>query len=131
MDDMLRFPSAVEHDAGIDAWLSAQRVELRGLIEPWFTQMRHCGADVRELMHDGAPTACVGDAAFAYVNAYRHHANVGFFFGAFLEDPAHLLEGSGKRMRHVKLRPGEPVNTAALGQLITRAYADVRSRLGR
>lgn len=130
MDAMMRFPAAIRHDATIDVWLRSQRQELRVLIEPWFTQMRHCGVDVRELMHDGAPTACVGEAAFAYVNAYRHHANVGFFFGAFLEDPAHLLEGTGKRMRHVKLRPGESVNEAALGQLIARAYADVRARLG-
>ena len=130
MDAMLRFPSAIRHDATIDVWLRSQRDELRTLIEPWFTQMRQCGADVRELMHDGAPTACIEDAAFAYVNAYRHHANVGFFFGAFLEDPARLLEGTGKRMRHVKLRPGEPVDKAALGQLIVRAYADVRARLG-
>ena len=68
--------------------------------------MRRRGADVHELMHDGCPTACVGDAAFGYVNAFREHVNVGFFTGAFLSDPDGLLEGTGKRMRHVKLRPG-------------------------
>jgi len=131
MDAMMRFPSAVRHAVDVDAWLRAQREELRSLIEPWFTQMRRCGDDVRELMHDGAPTACVDDAAFGYVNAFRQHADVGFFFGAFLADPAHLLEGTGKRMRHVKLRPGQPLNELALEQLIALAYADMRARLGR
>ena len=84
---------------------------------------------MRELMHDGCPTACVGDAAFGYVNAYRDHVNVGFFFGALLEDPARLLEGTGKRGRHVKLRPGCEVDDKALAQLVETAYIDIRARL--
>ena len=129
MDDILRFPTAVKHDPAIDAWLGAQRADLRPLAETWYARMRQCGADVRELMHDGCPTACVGDAAFGYVNAYRDHVNVGFFFGALLMDPARLLEGTGKRGRHVKLRPGREVDSAALAELVGAAYADIRARL--
>ena len=84
---------------------------------------------MRELMHDGCPTACIDDAAFGYVNAFKDHVNVGFFYGALLKDPAHLLEGTGKRMRHVKLRPGQDVDAAALSNLIDVAYADIRARL--
>ena len=131
MDDLLRFPSAVRHDPEIDAWLRAQRDDLRPLVETWFARMRRCGGDVRELMHDGCPTACVGDAAFGYVNAFRDHVDVGFFFGALLEDPARLLEGTGKRGRHVKLRPGREVDPAALARLVEAAYVDIRARLGR
>jgi hypothetical protein len=78
---------------------------------------------------DGHPTACVGDAAFGYVDAFSAHAGIGFFFGAELDDPAGLLEGTGKRMRHLKLRWGQPVNTAALTELISAAYRDIRLRL--
>jgi hypothetical protein len=91
--------------------------------------MRDCGADVRELLHDGHPTACVGDAAFGYVNAFSFHVNVGFFCGAMLDDPAGLLEGTGKRMRHVKLRWAQQVNAVALSELIAAAYRDIRLRL--
>ena len=129
MDDILRFPSAVKHDPAIDAWLRAQRDDLRPLVETWFVRMRQCGGDVRELMHDGCPTACVDDAAFGYVNAFKDHVNVGFFFGALLKDPARLLEGTGKRGRHVKLRPGREVDSAALAQLVDAAYVDIRARL--
>jgi hypothetical protein len=131
VDDILRFPTAVRRDPAIDVWLRAQRDELRPFVETWFARMRQCGGDVRELMHDGCPTACVGDASFAYVAAYRDHVNVGFFFGALLPDPARLLEGTGKRGRHVKLRPGHEVDAEALGRLVEAAYADVRARLGR
>jgi hypothetical protein len=103
---------------------------LRQLARTWFEQMRGCGADVRELLHDGHPTACVGDAAFAYVNAFRAHVNVGFFHGAMLDDPAGLLEGTGKRMRHVKLRPAQQVSAGALRELLAAAYRDIRLRVG-
>ena len=130
MDGILRFPSAVKHDPAIDAWLRAQRDDLRPFVETWFGHLRRCGGDVRELMHDGCPTACVGDAAFGYVNAFKSHVNVGFFFGALLNDPARLLEGTGKRGRHVKLRPGRELDSAALARLVATAYADIRARLG-
>jgi len=102
---------------------------LRRFAQPWFEQMRDCGADVRELLHDGHPTACVGDAAFGYVNAFSAHVNVGFFHGAMLDDPAGLLQGTGRRMRHVKLRWAQQVNAVALSELIAAAYRGIRLRL--
>jgi hypothetical protein len=129
MSELFRFPSAARRDPGVDAWFSKPDDELRHLARPWFERMRSCGDDVRELLHDGQPTACVEDAAFGYVDAFRAHVNVGFFFGAELDDPAGLLEGTGKRMRHVKLRCGHHVNARALNELITAAYRDIRSRL--
>jgi hypothetical protein len=54
---------------------------------------------------------------------------VGFFHGASLADPAKLLQGTGRRMRHVKLKPGTPVNSQALYSLIERAYHDIKARV--
>ena len=129
MDSLMRFPSAVHRDAAVDAWFSEPNHELRRFAQSWFELMRGCGADVRELLHDGHPIACVEDAAFGCVDAFNAHVNVGFFNGADLEDPARLLEGGGKRMRHVKLEPGRPVNGEALRDLIGAAYRDLKRRL--
>jgi hypothetical protein len=129
MNDLLRFPSAVRRDPRIEAWFSDYADPLRLMVRTWFESMRGCGADVRELLHDGCPVACVGDAPFGYVNAFTAHANVGFFHGATLADPAGLLEGAGKRMRHVKLRPGKALDVEALNDLILAAYHDIRRRL--
>lgn len=125
----MTFPSAVRHDPAIDAWFVQPDHEMRLVVRPWFERMRGCGADVRELMHDGWPTACVGEAAFGYVAAFTAHANIGFYHGADLDDPHGLLEGAGKRMRHIKLRWGAPVDEAALTALIAAAYRDIRGRL--
>ena len=130
MNDLLRFTGAVRRDPKIEAWFSDIAGPHRLMVRTWFERMRGCGADVRELLHDGCPVACVGDAPFGYVNAFRAHASVGFYYGAMLADPARLLEGEGKRMRHVKLRPGEKTNVEALSNLIAAAYRDIQQRLG-
>ena len=127
MIQLMCFESAVERDPAIDTWLDSRPPELGAIARLWFERMRECGDDVRELLHDGHPTACVGEAAFGYVNVFTAHVNVGFFLGAHLADPAGLLEGAGKNMRHVKLRPGAAVDRAALAALIEAAYARVKS----
>ena len=127
--EIFRVSGAVKHDSAVDSWLTDDPVELRSIARNWFARMRQCGDDVRELIHDGCPVACVEDAPFGYVNSFKSHVNIGFFYGTALEDPARLLDGSGKRMRHVKLSPGGELSAAALGDLISAAYVDIRARL--
>jgi len=127
--DLLRFNGAVERDPAIDSWMNEHAGELGAIAHQWFEVMRTCGDEVRELLHDGCPTACLGDAPFGYVNVFASHVNVGFFRGATLPDPAHLLQGAGKFMRHVKLRPGTDTNTTALNRLIYAAYSDIKARV--
>jgi hypothetical protein len=127
--DIFRVSKTSRQDPDVAAWLTGEPAELRNVARQWFLQMRACGDDVRELMHDGCPVACIADVPFGYVNSFKSHVNVGFFDGALLEDPAGMLQGSGRRMRHVKLLPGEPVNTKALSDLIVAAYRDIKNRL--
>ena len=127
--EIFRLSGAVRRDPAVDFWLSNRPAELQSIAQEWFAQMRLCGDDVRELMHDGCPVACVEDAPFGYVNSFKSHVNVGFFRGAMLEDPAGLLEGGGKRMRHVPLKPERRPDAAALRELIDAAYADIKLRL--
>ena len=129
MNQLMRFPRAVRTDPAIDTWMDNQPAALAAIARHWFEAMRGCGDDVRELLHDGHPTACVEDAAFGYVNAFTAHVNVGFFRGADLSDPDALLEGTGRFMRHVKIRPGRHVDREALLSLIQAAYADMRERV--
>ena len=126
---LLRFDGAVERDPAIEAWLDERAGPLGAIARDWFEAMRHCGDEVRELLHDGCPVACLGDAPFAYVNVFTAHVNVGFFHGASLPDPDRLLEGAGRFMRHVKLRPGTATNSAALSRLIEAAYSDIQARV--
>ena len=127
--DLLRFDGALLQDPAIDEWMKKHAGELGAIAKHWFQLMRSCGDEVRELMHDGCPVACLGDVPFAYVNVFTSHVNVGFFQGASLPDPAHLLQGTGKSVRHVKLRPGTSADDAALTKLIETAYASIKARV--
>jgi hypothetical protein len=129
MSRIMRFPGSVTRDPAIEAWMREHTDELGAIARRWFEVMRDCGDDVRELLHDGHPTACVDDAAFAYVNAFTAHVNVGFFLGAEIADPSRLLEGTGRFMRHVKLRPDRDPDATALTRLIKTAYTDMKQRL--
>ena len=126
---MFRLNGAVESDLAIDGWMKEHAGELGTIAQKWFQVMRKCGDEVRELLHDGCPTACLGDAAFGYVNVFTSHVNVGFFQGSSLPDPARLLQGTGKWMRHVNLKPGTATNVAALSRLIDAAYMDIKQRV--
>ena len=128
MTAIFRLSGAGKRDPIIEEWLNKTDA-LTGIARTWLKRMRGCGEDVTELMHDGCPTVCVEDAPFAYVNVFKSHTNVGFFYGAHLDDPAGLLEGAGRNMRHVKLRPGQEPDSVALGELIDTSYLDVRVRL--
>ena len=129
MSQLFRLYGSVRRDPAVESWMREHAGELGVIARRWFEVMRDCGDDVREVLHDGHPTACVGDAAFAYVNAFKAHVNVGFFHGAEIADPDFLLEGTGKCMRHVKLRHDREVDAAALNKLVETAYTDMKERL--
>jgi hypothetical protein len=131
MEELLRYSGSARHDPAVDKWLHQQQAELGAIARQWFARIRECGDDVRELMHDGFATACIQDVPFAYVGVFKAHANIGFFRGSQLRDPNHLLLGTGKRMRHVKVNPGEELDSAAVSALIDEAYLDIKARLGR
>jgi hypothetical protein len=128
-EPILRLSGALKRDPAVALWLADAPAPLRSIAERWFVRMQRCGDDVLELVHDGCPVVCVEDAPFGYVNAFRTHVNVGFFHGAMLDDPGGLLEGTGKRMRHVKVYPGREPDEDALAGLIDAAYADIKARL--
>jgi len=129
VSSFLTFDGAVKHQPQIDGWFDARRSELAAIARQWFAEMRNCGDDVTELLHDGHPTACVADAAFGYVNVFTAHVNIGFFHGASLADPAGLLQGTGRFMRHVKARPEALPESTALKALIRAAYLDIKTRV--
>jgi len=129
VSSFLRFNGAIRHQPQIDRWFESQRQELAVIARDWFSQMRDCGQDVTELLHDGHPTACVEDAAFGYVNVFTAHVNVGFFHGASLEDPSQVLQGTGRFMRHVKARPGALPDRVTLEALVRAAYTDIKTKL--
>jgi len=130
MRGLFRLAVAADASAQVEQWLGTQTGEVGAIARRWLICLRRSGEDVHVVMHDGCPTACVDGAAFAYVGSFTGHVTVGFFHGTALPDPAGLLQGSGKYMRHVKIVPGRSVDEPALSRLVTAARDDIRVRLG-
>ncbi len=129
MDKILRFSGKDLEDMTFAEWLESKPTDLGQIAKKWFLEMQNCGHDVESIIHDGYPIACYDQAPFAYVNAFTHHVNIGFFYGAELQDPYRMLEGSGKRMRHIKVKPGAWTNEEGIRSMIKAAYVDIKIRL--
>ena len=55
--------------------------------------------------------------------------NIGFLRGAYLAGPHRIMEGTGKLIRHVKIRLDEPIDAEAIKRLLLDAYADMRRQV--
>ena len=65
------------------------------------------------------------DGPVAYVYSASGYVQFGFFFGSSLNDPKGLLEGSGKYVRHTKVRGPSGIDERALAALLRQAMARV------
>jgi hypothetical protein len=95
-------------------------------------------AEVRRVVCDAAPEATEtfyhgalgygpsgsGSDRILYIAPQNGYVNLGFFFGVGAPDPTRLLEGSGKRMRHVKVRTVLAAHDPALMPLIQEGWAN-------
>lgn len=61
---------------------------------------------------------------YVYIAPYRSHVNLGFYRGAFLNDPAELLEGKGDCLRHIKIDAAEAAKSAAVKHLMRQAISE-------
>jgi hypothetical protein len=68
---------------------------------------------------------------FCYIAPYGKHVNLGFNYGLVLPDPDRLLEGAGKKFRHVKIQNLEDVEQPALKKLLQAAIEERKHVLGK
>src|SRR6266851_10225025 len=61
---------------------------------------------------------------YAYIGVQKSHVNLGFYHGTVLSDPTGLLEGRGKKLRHVKLHSLKAARNHALKELLRQAVSD-------
>ena len=83
---------------------------------------------------DGAASYGIGpkkmSEAYSYIMPKESYVNLGFYYGVSLADPAGLMEGTGKNLRHVKVRSIKDIRKPALRELIKAALAERRKAFG-
>jgi hypothetical protein len=67
---------------------------------------------------------------FCYIGAHSEHVNLGFYYGADLSDPEELLKGTGKKLRHIKVRTVEDVDRPAIRHMVQISLEERKNVLG-
>ena len=89
-----------------------------------------------EVPRPGEPSAAYGfgekkmSEAYAYIMPQKGYANLGFYHGANIESEYPLLEGSGKRLRHIKMHDLEMVKSAEVKDVLLAAMRERKNALG-
>ena len=86
-----------------DSWLAALEPPLRRLAEALRCLIIEAHPGMTETIKWGNPVF-EREGKVCYLAATRAYVSLGFFNGAALSDPEGILEGTGKKMRHVKVR---------------------------
>ena len=111
----------------VDGWLAEVDDPERDLAAAVLEFVRATLEDAEETVKWNQPCWVVAGANCLYVSAQDGYVNLGFYDGAALDDSAGLLEGTGKRMRHVKVRSADALADDALSELVAAAEAHARS----
>ncbi len=131
MAKLLRFTGKDLQDIDMNSLLEGKPTDLQPIALKWLTAIKNSGPEVEQIFHDNYPIGCVDEAPFVYVNVFAAHVNVGFFYGVDLQDPKGLLEGTGKRMRHIKLKTNSNYADEDILLLLQHAYLDIAERLAK
>ncbi|MGA1849090.1 MAG: DUF1801 domain-containing protein [Thermoplasmatota archaeon] len=102
-----------EYINGLDPWAAEIVSELRRIVIDAIPE-------VSESIKWAQPVYDV-NGPMIFIKAHSKHVNFGFWRGVQLEDPRGLLEGTGEKMRHVKITSGDEIDSEGLRFLIEQA----------
>ena len=124
----IRYRDAARRDPAIDACVRSVESPLGATLARLVSLIRSSVSGHDEVLFRGAPSFCLQGEPFCYLVGYPKQVKLGFCDGASLSDPAGLLRGKGKYMRHVPLAPGETFPGAAIAHLVAQSAHRVRAR---
>jgi hypothetical protein len=116
----------------VRAWLENLPAEKKPIIETLRRLIASVAPEAHEIIYQDALRYSLTDSGvdqILYLAIFEKHINLGFFFGGFLPDPEGLLVGSGKRMRHIKIRSLQESENPAITSLLAQAWADGLQRV--
>jgi len=98
---------------GLESWQAEIVSQVRGIVLQAAPQAKESIKWAQPVYESGGP--------FAYMKAFKKAVNFGFWRGIDLDDPKGILEGSGDKMRHVKLTSLEDIDAAQFADFVRQA----------
>jgi hypothetical protein len=108
----------------LDSWFAAAPPAQRAILAKLRALVKSSAPGVVEEIKWSRPCYSTTNGLFCYLQSTKNHVTLGFQKGALLDDPAGLLEGSGKELRHLKLQ-----NLADIDERAARALLEQAARL--
>ena len=109
----------------VEAFLSNYPEEIRRISAELRKIARNTMPRAHEFLYYDAINYSLDDSPLkrvCYISPMEKYVTLGFLFGAQLEDQHHLLQGRGKRARHVKIRTLRETRNSALKELVKGAW---------
>jgi hypothetical protein len=104
----------------VDSWMEELGPSLREIAQTLRLLVLQAVPDVSESIKWGVP-CYERSGKVCYLAANKGHINLGFFNGAGLNNPDGLIEGTGEKMRHVKVRKPEDIRPDVFAALVQEA----------
>lgn len=115
---------AEQTDPVVEEILAQHKPEVRAVAEALRTLVRRTAPHLKEEGKPGWSNIVYrGRGVVCAISPHKDHVNLHFYKGTALQDPEGLLEGSGKALRHVKVRRLEDLPRQALERLLRQAVA--------
>jgi hypothetical protein len=117
----------------VRAWLEKLPAEKKPIVKALRRIIASVAPEAHEIIYQDALWYGPPDSGYPilYITVFKAHSNLGFFYGGFVPDPERLLVGSGKRMRHIKIRSLQETENPAITSLLAQAWADGLQRVER
>ena len=106
----------------VDSWLAERDPSIRPLCDALRRIIRGAAPQLEESIKWGNPVYTGNDNIF-YISTADTYASLGFFNGAILTDPQGRIEGTGKKMRHMKVRAVEDMDVEQIESWVKEAVA--------
>lgn len=107
-------------DPAVESYVESAESDIRPILDSLLALVRETLPDAEESVKWGRPVFTL-ERDVCYVAKARAHDSLGFYEGAEIDDPRGLLQGSGKKLRHVKVEVGAPVPEDELRKLLEGA----------
>ncbi len=105
----------------VDEYVSMQDPWKKDVLTKLRTIVKENAPGVKESIKWAQPVYENDDGPFCFIRAHKNHLNIGFWRGAIMMDPLHLLEGDGVKMRHIKITQDTKIDYKKIGNFIQQA----------
>lgn len=113
--------SAPVSQSEADAWFDGADATQRRTLLALRDLIRQVAPDAVEQIKWNRPCYANSSGLFCYLDSTKSYSTLGFQKGAALADPHGLLEGTGKHMRHIKVKPGRRPDDSTVLALLKQA----------